>query len=301
MELKKLIICPNCKNEFDVASNYCPNCGQVNKKLNLNFKFIVSEFLSANFNLDNKIILTLKELIIHPSKLTSEFMVGRRAKYISPIRLYLFISFVYFFVLSMDFGRDDDLVKMDSNDITTSSSKSIQKLDAFDLNLNDSIAVDSVSEDELYSGFEESLQAKAKTINTESGKQMFKELLRKYSSIGMFVLIPIMALLLFWIFNRGTYYFQHLVFSFHLQSVIFLLFILFNIIGWFTQIEFVSYIEWILLMVILFSWLKKYYKRSIKGTIWKMLLFLSGYLIVIILFFLIVVFVSFLNLEGLKS
>ncbi len=300
MEKRSIVICPNCESEIESDCNFCSNCGQANKKHNLNFKFVVSEFLSANFNLDNKILLTLKELIFSPGKLTHEFMVGRRAKYITPIRLYLLISFVYFFVLSLDFNRDNEFLKT-SNNITTNYSDSINDFNLFNNAFNDSISNDTITENSFFDGMEESIEAKAKTINSDTGKLMFKELLRKYTSIGMFVLIPITALLFFWIFNKGTYYYQHLVFSFHLQSVVFLLFVFFNIIEWFADNELITSLKWLLFLLILFLWIKKYFKLSILRTIWKAILFLIGYTIIIVLFFIIVALVSFLNIEGLKS
>jgi hypothetical protein len=96
--------CPNCGNDFDKSFAYCPYCGQANKKLNLSFKYVVSEFLAASFNVDSKLFITLKLLLLKPAKLTHEFLAGKRAKYISPIRLYLLISLVYFFILTFTTG-----------------------------------------------------------------------------------------------------------------------------------------------------------------------------------------------------
>ena len=95
----RTIICPNCENEFDDAYGYCPNCGQANKKVTLSFKYFISEFLLANFNIDSKIYQTFKLLIFSPARLTTEFFNCKRARYIPPVRLYLLISMVYFAVL----------------------------------------------------------------------------------------------------------------------------------------------------------------------------------------------------------
>jgi hypothetical protein len=52
----------------------------------------VHEFL----HLDGKIFQTLKLLISKPGELTLEYFRGRRARYISPVRLYLTCSLLYF-------------------------------------------------------------------------------------------------------------------------------------------------------------------------------------------------------------
>ena len=87
--------CPNCETSFDNSFKFCPNCGQANKKLSLNFKYFVSEFLSGMFNLDSKIFRTLRLLFLRPGMLTKEFIKGRRNSYIPPVRLYLIGSLIY--------------------------------------------------------------------------------------------------------------------------------------------------------------------------------------------------------------
>ena len=45
---------------------------------------------------DSKIAVTLRLLLTRPGEPTSEFLRGRRIRYVSPLRLYLTASFVYF-------------------------------------------------------------------------------------------------------------------------------------------------------------------------------------------------------------
>jgi len=51
--------------------------------------------------LDSKIAHTLKPFLFNPGQLTLEYISGRRAHYVRPIRLYLFSSIVFFFLLAM--------------------------------------------------------------------------------------------------------------------------------------------------------------------------------------------------------
>ena len=87
---------------------------------------------------------------------------------------------------------------------------------------------------------EETISDKSKLLATKQGKEMFNNLLRKYISTGMFILIPLTALIFFLIFHKRTYYFEHLIFSFHLQSVIFLIFTLNNMIEWFIDSDIID-------------------------------------------------------------
>lgn len=57
--------------------------------------------LDQIFSLDNTLLRTLATLIKSPGKLTQEYLMGRRVRYTFPLRLYLIVSFVYFFVTAV--------------------------------------------------------------------------------------------------------------------------------------------------------------------------------------------------------
>jgi len=65
---------------------------------------VVLEVFREMFELDSRLFRTLKSLLFKPGHLSSEFSRNRRASYMSPVRLYLFISFVFFLVLSISAG-----------------------------------------------------------------------------------------------------------------------------------------------------------------------------------------------------
>ena len=56
----------------------------------------------------------------------------------------------------------------------------------------------------------------------------------------MFFLIPLTAFIFYLMFRKNTYYIQHLVFVLHLQSVIFILLIFFNLVKLFLDNEIIS-------------------------------------------------------------
>lgn len=49
-------------------------------------------------NLDGKVALTVRDLLLHPGRLTREYLAGRRARYLPPVRLYLLASVAFFLV-----------------------------------------------------------------------------------------------------------------------------------------------------------------------------------------------------------
>ena len=94
--------CANCGTAADDA--YCPHCGQEQHDLHRSVRSIFGEALDSLAGWDGKIPTTLWQLVRHPGALTTEFLAGRRARYLRPLRLYLTLSLVYFLVLSMDWG-----------------------------------------------------------------------------------------------------------------------------------------------------------------------------------------------------
>ncbi len=62
---------------------------------------MVAELVREKFDLDSRLSRTLGKLLFRPGELAVEFSRNRRASYVSPIRLYLFVSILFFFLLSI--------------------------------------------------------------------------------------------------------------------------------------------------------------------------------------------------------
>lgn len=90
-------LCPNC--EAKVEGRYCASCGQAthaNRKL----FHLVEELLHSIFHLDTKLWRTLPMVVVRPGTLTRNYVYGKRARYISPLALFLFSIFLMFFAVS---------------------------------------------------------------------------------------------------------------------------------------------------------------------------------------------------------
>lgn len=96
-DIRKEKICLNCGAE--VPSRFCPECGQENREPRETLGELLYHFFSDFTNFDSKIFTTLKDLMFKPGFLTKEYLLGRRQRYLHPIRMYIFVSFVYFFVM----------------------------------------------------------------------------------------------------------------------------------------------------------------------------------------------------------
>ncbi|MEM1432495.1 MAG: DUF3667 domain-containing protein [Pseudomonadota bacterium] len=94
--------CPNCGEP--VTGEYCSACGQRQRSYRQALHRVLFEFLGELFEVDGRVLKSLRLLLLRPGVLTVEFFADRRASYLTPIRLYLASSLVFFFLLSTTTG-----------------------------------------------------------------------------------------------------------------------------------------------------------------------------------------------------
>ena len=278
-------VCVNCDSELRDDEKFCHNCGQKTDEPNLKFKHFISDLMSASFNLDSKIFLSLKLLLFKPAVLTKEFLGGKRTKYITPIRLYLVISLMYFFLVSLNISNNENEAIVADDAIAADSVTQVEANkhdDLIDLNIEDR---------ETMSSFDLFLEKKINALNSDIGYLKFMENMKKAISTGMFVLLPAIAFIFFLLFYRNSYYIQHLVFTLHLQSIIFIIASVFIILEYMADTSWFFVAEVAIMLSYTFIWVKKFYEISVRKTIWKLSLFytmlfilLSFHIIVILIY-----------------
>lgn len=96
--------CLNCGTAL--VGSHCHNCGQtahVHRTLGAFFH----DLLHGVFHFEGKVWHTLPMLIFRPGRLTREYIDGRRARYVSPLALFLFSVFIMFAVIQQTAGEID--------------------------------------------------------------------------------------------------------------------------------------------------------------------------------------------------
>lgn len=89
--------CLNCG--VTVLGRFCQNCGQENVEPKETVWHFLNHFLNDITHFDGKFFTTLKDLLFKPGYLSKEYMLGKRMKYLNPVRMYLFTSFIFFLIL----------------------------------------------------------------------------------------------------------------------------------------------------------------------------------------------------------
>jgi hypothetical protein len=92
-------VCFNCGEKLPKGKGYCPACGQKVQARRVPLMDLFHELGEAFFNVDNKIFLTLKALVI-PGKLTQLFFEGKRKQFVHPARLFLVTGIVFLAALN---------------------------------------------------------------------------------------------------------------------------------------------------------------------------------------------------------
>ncbi|HEV3178850.1 MAG TPA: DUF3667 domain-containing protein [Steroidobacteraceae bacterium] len=89
-----VVLCDNCG--APVPARYCGSCGQRREPpvhSLWHFSKVATEDLT---HADSRLWRTLTALLFRPGRLTAEFLAGRRARYLPPVRLYLVLSVAFF-------------------------------------------------------------------------------------------------------------------------------------------------------------------------------------------------------------
>jgi hypothetical protein len=90
-------VCSDCGAQ--TSGNFCANCGQPTH-VHRTLLHLGEELLHGVMHFDARIWRTLPLLWLNPGRLTREWVAGRRARYVSPLAMFLFTLFVMFFALS---------------------------------------------------------------------------------------------------------------------------------------------------------------------------------------------------------
>lgn len=99
--------CQNCGHTVEVA--YCSKCGQHNIETRQPFHHLITHTIEDITHYDSNFWKTIKYLLFRPGKLTIEYLSGHRMRHVAPVKLYIFISFVCFFIMALMAPSDEEV------------------------------------------------------------------------------------------------------------------------------------------------------------------------------------------------
>ncbi len=237
--------CPNCGNER--ASSFCAHCGQNDRDYLRSLPSLVRDIVRELFEVDSRTFRTLRLLVLQPGELSAEFSRNRRSSYSSPIRLYLFFSLLFFFVLSVTSkpespGEDGPVVHFDEKQAESVDFTALKEA----LSPQRGRKVDEILSRESYPGTKSPAYGLAfwadrrqdaltdverfyisQGVDWLHTPQLAAERLENNLPITMFFMLPVFALMLALFYRKKRrFYVEHFVFSVHVHVAVFAVFTL---------------------------------------------------------------------------
>jgi len=144
------VACMNCGT--GLQGPFCYYCGQPDKNFMRFFPVLMRELLEDFLDFDSRFVRTVKPLLFRPGKLTRDYLDGRRFRYVPPLRLYIFSSIVFFFLVAMLAGSAINIQIDEEDDVVTAIhigetdeeqlNKAMESLEKLDSELADEIRDD---------------------------------------------------------------------------------------------------------------------------------------------------------------
>ena len=204
--------CRNCGAEL--SGEFCAACGQRAIAPDPTLREFLHELAEEFLHWDGKLATTFRLLLTKPGALTTEYLAGRRIRYISPLRIYLTCSVLFFFVSAL--GPKAPIVIRTGGGVQT-------QVGPINIGQSDSTqaiaTLDTLARHGRWVG---------RVWGTHFGNALRNraELSRAVASTVpkmMFVLVPLFAALVALAFrSRHQRYPQHLAFALHVHAFLFL-------------------------------------------------------------------------------
>lgn len=310
--------CANCGARR--TGRYCSNCGQNDRDYQRALPPMLGEMLRETFEVDARLVQTMKRLLFQPGVLTEEFSSNRRASYVSPIRLYIFVSLAFFFLLAVnvDIELSRAQIPADVEIAPAAAAAEVAPLrerldEAHRYKVDEILArpADAISRALLVrlsqslaqGGDGEGLHPDLLNLTLDGlyePRLAFERCLDNLP-VAMFLMLPIYAGLLALLYvQKRRYFVEHLVFAVHVQTFVFLALIILLLLPNQTALaqldQVISGVEAVLMAVTFvyqYQALRRYYGEGRLATLTKFSLLLLVYFVLLIPALLGVMFVAF--------
>lgn len=195
--------CPNCGTAL--AGPWCYACGQKGEDYHRSIWRLAAEAFEGFTELDGRLWRTLPRLILNPGQLTRDYLDGHRATQVPPFRMFLIVLLMVFFAGQLNFQGNHVNFRL-----ATASELAKTPAQQAELKKVGEQLSTTPNGRWLVSHAEAALK----------NPQAFMAAMERWSHEFAILLLPIAALALsvLFLFKRGVYVFDHLIFSMHSLS-----------------------------------------------------------------------------------
>ncbi len=196
--------CANC--ETVLQGPYCHHCGQLAEDFHRSIGHLVEETVENLFHLDGRVWRTLPRLALKPAQLTRDYLEGRRAGQIPPLRLFLVVVLLFFFAG----GLVERPATLDLKPGRASTANGVH------------LRISPEPKDLQLEGAPKAFGAwlKPRVLYAAAHQHEFSLVLESWAHRFAILLLPATALMmgLLFVFQRRFFLYDHLVFSMHSLS-----------------------------------------------------------------------------------
>lgn len=280
--------CLNCDHPLD--GDFCSQCGQKSTDLNVPLRELMSEVLGEVTAFDSRMLRTVKPFLTRPGLLTVEYNAGRRVRYVPPLRLYVFFSFVAFLTLALTGVRvvRVNVTPPGQDPITLGRRESEPATPGEETAADERQAPAGPGDpgEKTGGGKTRSLFQKLNVMMQEDPERVNEIFIQRFAQV-LFVFVPIFALLLKLLYVRHRIlYIRHLTFSaYHHAFVFFVMWIvlLLSLAGfpesWKDALGIVAFA---VLTIYSFLSLRRVYAQSRVMTLLKMTVLGGSYMVLLL-------------------
>lgn len=236
-------------------------------------------------------------------------MAGKRVRYVKPVQLYFFFSFVFFLLLGLDPASFVNKTPPNQQQINELNQNSIAQINITSEEVNnitelfdtadpasdadmDSVLV-KLGNTDIKPWHRHVIRQAIKSMRSDHDAQLSNEVYANLS-VGMFFLLPLFAGLV-WLFSKSQapYYMDALVFAIHVHCVAFILFSLDVLTAFITSSSVTTKLFFLLLLVHFIVAFKRVYQFSWRASIGKTIGITALYLLAFGASFILIVLLSF--------
>lgn len=261
--------CQNCNHPLEMEDEFCPACGQKALPEHLSLKYFILEFLNNYFSFDSKFFNTVKPLVTKPAFLSMEFISGRRIRYINPIQLFIFSSFLFFLVNSIMILKEEP----DQGLVTISDKGNKTRVDSLKVEKSDSLYIirSDQEADTLDNSYVGEFVKRGQDFNSLDAASR-NEKISKSFSYAVFLLLPLFALYLGLFFKKKRrHYLENIIFSLHFHAFYFIAGMFFLFFDRLLPGDIDTMILISLVCIYLFFAVKRFYDFSWLATVFRFL------------------------------
>lgn len=207
---------PACRNCGEtLLGPYCSSCGQEDVDLHRPLQQLAQDAVGDLLNLDTRLLRTLGPLFFRPGFLIREYLAGRRARYVPPLKTFLLASVLFFGLVAL----------LPRTQVTVSQpGEASKETPGWLVNFR-------ISEEQEERSWLDRRRNEARRKIKEHPEEFIDALMANLPR-AFFLLLPVFALLLKLLYlRRDRYYIDHLIFALYHHAFAFVILALLVILG----------------------------------------------------------------------